>query len=97
MSYSFTRPREGGRGDSDTEEEESDDEDGHAEATRVGNALTEVPLMIPVADFLNASVSKNNAKLHWGDGSEEEEEDDLTMIATKAIKAVMMEIDIKLN
>ncbi|GAV01975.1 hypothetical protein RvY_12597 [Ramazzottius varieornatus] len=87
MSYSFTRPKEGGHGESDTEEEESDEEEGQGEATRVGNALAEVPLMIPVADFLNASVSKNNAKLHWAEAEGQEEEGDLTMISTKAIKA----------
>ena len=86
MSYSFTRPQPEDPSVANAENmaEEEDDSEEDEEAGVVGNALAEVPLMIPVADILNASVHKNNAKLHWN----EDEEKVLTMVATKPIAAV---------
>jgi hypothetical protein len=86
MSYSFTRPPSDDHEEPSGNQENLDEDDSEVdeEATSVGNALMEVPLMIPVADFLNASVHKNNAKLHWNDNDEKF----LTMISTKPISAV---------
>ncbi|OQV17500.1 putative N-lysine methyltransferase setd6 [Hypsibius exemplaris] len=85
MSYSFTRPQpdDDEKANDENAAEDADESDGDEEATTAGNALAEVPLMIPIADILNASVHKNNAKLHWN-------EDDgkfLSMLCTKPIAA----------
>lgn len=81
MSYSFTKPESARLPSVDKENSESGEDE---EATTAGNALAEVPMMIPMADILNASISKNNAKLHWGENDGEE----LCMIATKDIREV---------
>ncbi|XP_055349279.1 N-lysine methyltransferase setd6-like isoform X2 [Paramacrobiotus metropolitanus] len=81
MAYSFTRP-DSEDSASTVDKENSDSEDEDREASQVGNALMEVPIMVPIADFLNASVRRNNARLHWDDDGEV-----LKMLAVKNIKA----------
>lgn len=85
MSYSFTRP-EPEEVEKDSDSSDDDEDEGirlEKEATVTGNALLEVPVMIPVADFLNASINKNNAKLHWN-----EDDESLRMMSTKFIPKV---------